>query len=257
MTPMDFRAVIENSGYTLTSEAIAAYAREHSCQIHKNHAEFLLSFNGGRFKSYVRLPITRGILELDEICRLEEGHPQDIAEVIDLISDRLARNYIPAIATACGDYLVIDSTTGKVYLWEHEGGDPELLGNDLPSVLRQFTYEDPTTDLERACGSYSLEQIRSTPLYASDYANICQEAAKQGNLPLVIECVHAGLPPGKALRCAAMNGHREIIEFLLLQGHDLNAMDENGMTILDWVAWKPQYHAIIEQLGGVSGTQTS
>jgi len=251
---MELTRLLQNPGPALTRAEIGDYERRHSVAIPEELAEYLVIRNGGHFPHHTLLPVASGFISLRDLCRLQEGHGDDIANLLSLLAsdDQLPAGLIPAVTTYCGNFLVMPQAGGGVFWWEHETGDLTRVGDRLADIVPGLQHEPDESEFETRCQTATLHELRQTSYFNGHRNEICQEAARQGNSILVAECLDTGLPPGRAMRFAAMNGHFAIVGMLMRRGMDLNAVDDSGKTVLDWLEWKPEYHARLREMGARS-----
>ncbi|WP_367874627.1 SMI1/KNR4 family protein [Luteolibacter sp. Populi] len=248
---------IEDSGSALDAAALDGVEKELAVKLPGELRSLLLATNGGEFSYKVNATFRFKEMELEirGFCRVETDHVEDLASVAQALSDRLDyRKHLPVAYDGGGNYLVMGIKCNSIYFWDHEGGPLVKVARSLTDFVAGIEFEPSESPFEILCQSASLEEMKIWQGFNEERDTLCQQAARQGNLRLVRECIAAQLPEGKVMRFAAMNGHWGIVDFLLGLGRDINAVDETGKTLLDWVQWKPPYVAEVERRGGVSGT---
>lgn len=229
-------------------------------KVDKCYIEILQQTNGGKFKEGAHIKKGDGELWLRELLSLSPGHLSDITYRSELLNERwLPEVYMPIVSSWNGDYLFLNKMEGGIYYWDHELDDScesayVLVSENFEKLMSGIEfYPDESKAFEAACSTMSLEELRQTGFFAEDYASIFSEACRQGNLELVRQCTASKLPDKNVMKFAGMNGHIDVLKFLMSRGYDINEDLGGGRTLLDWVRWKPEYYDVVKSLGGVSG----
>ena len=118
----------------------------------------------------------------------------------------------------------------------------EYLYNNFNVLVDSFEEEiDPDYIFEIVTSLAELERFKKS--------EICHKLAMCGNLPLFKEAYEKGYEVEDPMRVAAMNGHFEIVQYLLDKGVDpYEPQKIDGQTILKWLEWKPEYHEKFKSL---------
>jgi hypothetical protein len=100
---------------------------------------------------------------------------------------------------------------------------------------------------ELLTGGWSLD-ARSVNAFT-----LLEEAAKNGNLPVVRACLEKGSGIGEALHLAIRNRESDVARFLVANGADLDALDRNGFKPEKFVFTSSEMAGLIREFRAQGG----
>lgn len=259
---MDFkqlRTSIEGTAPSPTWNQIKGLETKLGFSLPPELGQLLKEINGGEFVDNVQFRSAEFDLDVGVrgLVRIEDGHYHNLATYVGVLRDTVLEGtpHVPVFYTFSANKFVFGIEDRRMKLWLSDYDEVIDLEMGLAEFVDSLEFSDPNSEFERACRDLSFAQIRKQPWFDENRDEICNCAAKMGNLDLVTECLRHHLAAGMVMRFAAMNGHADIVDYLLGLGWDINETDENGRTVFDWVSWKPAYQEMVRVRGGKPGDE--
>jgi ankyrin repeat protein len=228
--------ILMHPGPQLTEKDVARFEKKHRTPLPESYRTFILRQNGGapvRTSYHGRGGIKTGVQTVYELGGME------MKRAVDLYFPKvIKRGLLPVADTGGGDFIFVSLNTGATLLWDHEKDveqphedDLLLLEPSLEHLLAKLegpiVYRTPDwmANLAERGGAVDLDTflLENDLETANDEGlTLAQLAARAGNLPLLRACLAREAKLAGAMALAATGGQREIVEFLLSQGCNIN-----------------------------------
>jgi len=257
ITKKDIQSIEGFLGYNLPKECL----------------EFFKCFNGGDLDAHFPMTIS------DVECKISLGSIHSIVEGQDNVMSSFEltcrafesisyKKFLPLIDTIAGDSFLYELRDGTIWYLDHEKNELEGLEeaskslNHFLNCFKNNIEDDIEILVERFLIKHHLSNntinlIKKHGMYDEGESILCSTAAKLGYMEVVKECVAASLPVGDSVLSAGVNGHWDIIKYLMSTGEDINQIQFDGRTLLDWLDWKPDLSCanLVKELGGKKSSE--
>ena len=222
-----------------------------------DYRQFLQEINGGEQPDREVFTIDNGQRAfLKELYSLKSGR---MFELEEQINDRhaagiLPKHIIPIGLDCFGNDVCLDigiENFGEVCFHYHDRGKAEADDEFEPTYLVARNFTNFLVSLKFDPGKTSNDEIelmgqtgkRADLINFISRGNsiekinkysrtIAQEAARHGNLTLLQVCREHSASLRRTIHLAAMNGHSDVVDYVLGQGIDINERDKDGKTAL-------------------------
>ena len=156
---------IEDKFETTNIEKVNAFEQQINVKLPKNYVEFLLLYNGGRFKQEVYSMIepiygTSGVSEggISWFYTLAEDYHYNLFKNYQTFKKRIPKELIPIGSDSCGNQICLavgGDNYGKVYFWNHdwENDDDE----QEPDYSNVYLIANNFTEFVNKLYEYNLE----------------------------------------------------------------------------------------------------
>lgn len=241
---MDYKFEGQNKG--ASAESIKSL-RKKIGELPADYVEFLAQTNGGR----AQLNFKNAKCDIDIWVLFTAA---EVPQQAGVYSERLStKHLLPIASTSAGDLVCLGRPSNKVYLWDHDQGLPDE-GLFLTKNFETFWRSLKPRVWEERYPSATWEAL------PKDWVNdtgllICECAAIEGHLTIVQKCLERDYPIGESLHRAATNGRMEIVDALVAHGLNINQLDKEGMTPLDWASWDPDNVRPLRERGALTGAE--
>lgn len=251
----------EDPGPVLTEAEVCAFEKEIETSLPKDYREFLLKTNGGFPGLRCAYHFDGHELRIRQFLSLTPSQIDDLRGDYSSIRHDISDDLLPFANDITGDFLCLSLASGEVYRTDaYSSGEGNQGLHRLADSFTEFCSQlielpergDLFTRIAEQGNASDVADLveRKWSLLEKSINghSLLEEAAKNGNVEVVVACLERGCDLGESLHLAIRNRAGEVARILVAHGASLDALDHDGKKPERYVFTSQEMAALIVEL---------